>query len=200
MKAKQVKNQLRITQPTLSSYVKQGLIRVTKINPYHYEYNEDDVLKLLGLKKKRKKTICVSYSRVSTFDQKQQLKEQSRRLYEFCTAKGLDLQKQYEDIKSGMNVETREGFFTLLDEVVQGNIGVIVIENKDRLIRFGFELLERFFKYFGATILVVNDTVQNKSYEQELTEDLVAIIHYFSMKMYSHRRKLNKLKKELLQQ
>ena len=65
------------------------------------------------------------------------------------------------------------------------------------MIRFNFDLLEDLFKYFGTKILVLNDTLDNKSYEQELTEDLVSIIHYFSMKSYSHRRKLNKIRKEL---
>ena len=46
-------------------------------------------------------------------------------------------------------------------------------------------------------ILVLNDSVENKTYEQELTEDLISVIHYFTMKSYSHRRKLNKLRKEL---
>lgn len=58
-------------------------------------------------------------------------------------------------------------------------------------------MLEKFFKYFGTNILVLNDSIENKSYEQELPEDLVSVIHYFTMKSYSHRRKLNKLRKEL---
>lgn len=53
------------------------------------------------------------------------------------------------------------------------------------------------FKYFGCKILVLNDILENKTYEQELTEDLISIIHYFTMKNYSHRRKLNKLRKEI---
>ena len=57
--------------------------------------------------------------------------------------------------------------------------------------------IEKFFKYFDTNILVLNDIVDNKSYEQELTEDLISIIHYFTMKSYSHRRKLNKLRKEI---
>ena len=51
--------------------------------------------------------------------------------------------------------------------------------------------------YFGTRILVLNDSLDNRTYEQELTEDLISIIHYFAMKSYSHRRKLNKIRKEL---
>lgn len=66
--------------------------------------------------------------------------------------------------------------------------------------RFGFESFEGFFKYFGCKILVLNDAISNKSYEQELTEDLLSIIHHFSMKSSSYRRKLNKIRKELEQE
>ena len=74
---------------------------------------------------------------------------------------------------------------------------MMVIENRDRLMRFSFEGFEKIFKYFGCTILVLNDKIENKMYEQELADDLISIVHYFIMKSYSHRRKLNKIRKEL---
>ena len=85
----------------------------------------------------------------------------------------------------------------LIREVITGNIELVVIENKDRLVRFGFDILEQIFKYYNTKILVLNDSLENKTYEQELTDDLISIIHYFTMKSYSHRRKLNKIRKEL---
>ena len=91
----------------------------------------------------------------------------------------------------------RKEFQEVLQMIIRGNVELLVIENKDRLVRFGYEILEQIFKYFGTKILVLNDILENKSYEQELTEDLFSIIHYFTMKNYSHRRKLNKLRKEL---
>lgn len=92
----------------------------------------------------------------------------------------------------------RNDFKELLEEVINGKIQFVIIENKDRLCRFGFELIEQLFKYYGTYIIVANDSIQNKTYEQELTDDLLSIIHYFSIKSYSNRRKLNKIKKELL--
>jgi len=199
MKAKEVKKILNISAPTLSRYVKIGLIRANKINPYHYEYLEEDVYKMIGIKKEKKNKINVSYSRVSTSKQKDQLKEQTNRIYNFCISKAIGLDKQYEDIGSGMNFE-RKSFLSVVEETIKGNVELVIIENRDRIVRFGFELLENIFKYFGTKIFVINDELQNKQYEQELTEDLVSIIHYFSMKMYSHRRKLNRIKKELLEE
>jgi len=75
-------------------------------------------------------------------------------------------------------------------------IDKVVIENKDRLARFGFDLLKELFKMHGTEIIVMSE-VDNKSYEQELTDDLISIIHYYSMKSYSHRRQLNNAKKAL---
>jgi predicted site-specific integrase-resolvase len=159
-------------------------------------YDEDSVYAFIGLKKKRNNKKVISYSRVSTQNQKSQLKDQTQRIYNSCISKGLSLDEQIEDIKSGMSFD-RKCFRHLCEEVIRGNVELIVIENKDRLMRFGFEIFEGLFKYFGTKILVLSDEVSNKTYEQELSDDLIAIIHYFSMKSYSHRRKLNKIRKEL---
>lgn len=196
MKANEVLKLLNITRPTLCSYVKRGYIKAVKTPTGMFNYDEDSVLAFIGLKKKKNNTKIVSYSRVSTQSQKNQLTEQTNRLYNYCISKGLDLNEQISDIKSGMSFE-RKGFQNLLTQVIQGKVKLVVIENKDRLVRFGYEIIEGIFKYYGTTILVVNEEIDNKSYEQELTEDLISVIHYFTAKSYSHRRALNKLKREL---
>ena len=161
-----------------------------------YIYDENSVYKMIGLKKQIKKQKIVSYARVSTNAQTPQLKDQSIRIYNCCITKGLKLDIQIEDIESGMSTD-RAGFNRLCEMIIKGEIKLLVIENKDRLVRFGFEMFERFFKYFGCSILVLNDSIDNKTYEQELTEDLISVIHYFTTKSYSHRHKLNKLRKEI---
>lgn len=196
MKANEVLKLLNITRPTLCSYVKRGYIKAVKTPTGMYNYDEDSVLAFIGLKKKKSNTRIISYSRVSAPNQKNQLIEQTNRLYNYCISKGIDLNEQIFDIKSGMSFE-RKGFQNLLTQVIQGKVKLVVIENKDRLVRFGYEIIEGIFKYYGTTILVVNEEIDNKSYEQELTEDLISVIHYFTAKSYSHRRALNKLKREL---
>lgn len=196
MKAKDVLEILQIHRNTLYNYVKEGKIRVIiKANGY-YDYNDDDVYAFIGKRKEKYGTKIISYSRVSTQKQKDQLKSQTQRIYESCISKGIKLDEQFEDIGSGMSSD-RKNFNKICQMIFKGEVDTLIIENKDRLTRFGFDMLEQFFKYFGTSILVLNDSLENKSYEQELTEDLIAIIHYFSMKSYSHRRKLNKLRKEL---
>jgi len=195
MKCKEVLKLLQISRVTLWKYVKEGKIRGEKINN-RYIYNDDDVYKLIGIKKEKKNKINVSYSRVSTQSQKDQLKEQTKRIYESCISRNVNLDEQIEDVKSGMD-GSRKGFNDLLRKIIQGDVELVIIENKDRLVRFGFDVLETIFRYFGTKILVLNDALDNRSYEQELTDDLISIIHYFTMKSYSHRRKLNKMRKML---
>ena len=197
MKAKEVLKILGITRQTLYNYLKQGKVSIkAKYNKNFYEYDDDSVYALIGQKQIKSDRKIVSYSRVSTQNQKEQLKEQTIRIYDSCISRGLTLNKQYEEIKSGMSGD-RPKLQELIREVITGNIELVVIENKDRLVRFGFDILEQIFKYYNTKILVLNDSLENKTYEQELTDDLISIIHYFTMKSYSHRRKLNKIRKEL---
>lgn len=194
MKAKQVLKLLNITRPTLVKYHKTGIIKLDATINKQYIYNDESVYALLGLKKKHHTKINVIYARTSN-PPKKYLDEQINRILNYCTSKGITIDKEFSDVKSGMNF-TRNGFNDLIEEIIKGNVDLVVIENKDRLVRFGFELLENICKYYKTKILVIND-LSDKSYEQELTEDLISIIHYFSMKSYSNRRKLNKIKKEL---
>ena len=198
MKSCEVLEKLGVTRVTLSDYVKKGVIRATKKQNGQYDYDERSVYEFLGQKFERKKKVNISYSRVSTQAQREQLKEQTLRIYNSCIAKGIDLDEQIEDIKSGMDAN-RKGFQKLIEKVIKGEIGLLVIENKDRLTRFNFDTLQIIFRYYGTEIVVLNDSLDNRTYEQELTEDLISIIHYFTMKSYSHhrRRKLNKIRKEL---
>ena len=194
MKAKDVLKILNITRPTLTKYIKENKIKVDSVINGQYVYNDESVYSLIGLKKEKQNRLNVIYARVSN-PPKKYLDEQLKRLINFCSEKGITVDKEYFDIKSGMNFE-RDQFKDLIQEIVKGNIELIVIENKDRLCRFGFDLFNEFCKYFKTKIIVVNE-LSEKNFEQELTEDLISIIHYFSMKSYSHRRKLNKIKKEL---
>lgn len=195
MKAKEVKKILGVTQQTLRSYIKLGKLRIVKINDWHYEYNDEDVYKLIGIKKEKHKRINISYSRVS--NNEFLLKEQSQMIYSYCINKGIDLDKQIEDVSSSMDFN-RKGLKELLQLVIEGRIEYIILENSDRLCRFSFELLEQLFKYYGTKIIVINNEISNRSYEQELTDDLILAIDYFSKKDFVHNDFLNKIKKELI--
>lgn len=194
MKAKEVLNILNITHRTLGTYVKKGLLNPTKINTNHYDYDPEEVFAILG---KNKERYNITYSRVSLPKQKNDLKTQTKRLYEFATSNGYQIKEQIEDVKSGMSFNDRKGFVKLLKKVTNYEVKNVIIEHKDRLVRFGFELIQMLFDKYGTNIIVISDDDTNKTYEQELTDDLLSIIHYYSMKSYSHRRKLNNAAKAL---
>ena len=194
MKAKEVLNILNIGHRTLGTYVKKRLLNPTKINTNHYDYDPEEVFAILG---KNKERYNITYSRVSLHKQKNDLKTQTKRLYDFATSNGYLIKDQIEDVKSGMSFEDRKGFVKLLKKVTNYEVKNVIIEHKDRLVRFGFELVKMLFEKYGTNIIIISDDETNKTYEQELTDDLLSIIHYYSMKSYSYRRKLNNAAKAL---
>ena len=193
MRSKEVRKILGVTARTLTNYVNNGTLHPIKVNSRHYDYDPDEVY---GLIKQYKPKYNLTYSRVSLPKQKNDLESQTKRLYEFAIANGIQIEKQITDIKSGMTFNERKGFNELLDAVLSNEVNTVIIENKDRLCRFGYDLLETVFKKHGTRIIVTSNS-ENKSYEQELTDDLISIIHHYSMKSYSHRRKLNNAEKAL---
>ena len=195
MKSGKVKQILNVTQQTLSNYVAKGILHPVKLSKTHYEYDKDEVYALLG-KNKNNDRIAVTYARVSLPKQKDDLERQIERLYSYAISNGYNISEQFSDIKSGMEFEKRKDFMKLLNMVCENRVKTVIVENKDRLVRFGFNLLKEVFKLHGTEIVVMSD-IPNKSYETELTDDLISIIHYYSMKSYSNRRKLNNVEKAL---
>lgn len=193
MKAKEARRILGVTQKTLNNYIRNGVLHPFVVNSHHYEYDRDEIY---GLIRKPQDRINITYARVSLSKQKNDLKTQNERLYDFSIRNGYAIGKQIEDIKSGMSFGERKGFMKLINLVVNGQVDNVIVENRDRLVRFGFELLKEVFLLHGTNIVVMSET-ENKSYEQELTDDLISIIHYYSMKPYANRRRLHNAEKAL---
>ena len=101
----------------------------------------------------------------------------------------FDSYKLISDIGSGINFK-RQGLITILDSCLQNNIGEVVIAHKDRLSRFGFDLIKLIIEKAGGKITIINDE-QNKSTEQELAEDLLSIIHIYSCRQMGKRKYTN---------
>jgi len=189
MKASEVKNVLRVTQKTINNYIRQGKLHPYALSKTHYEYDDDEVYALIGKGKKERKTV--TYSRVSLRKQKNDLESQQQRIYNWAVNNGYKVDMQLKDIKSGMSFAERKDFQKLISLAATGQLETVIVENRDRLSRFGFEMIESMFEKLGVKIIVISN-VEDKSYEKELTDDLISIIHYYSMKSYSMRRKLHK--------
>ena len=91
-----------------------------------------------------------------------------------------------QDIGSGINFKKR-GLQTILDSCFKRSIGEVVVAHRDRLCRFGFELVKTVIEKSGGTITVIDDQ-QHKSSEQELSEDLLSIVQIYSCKQMERRR------------
>ena len=195
MKAKDVLRILNITHKTLGNYVKNGRLNPVRINSNHYEYDAEEVYAILG---KNKERYNVSYSRVSNRRYKDELKIQTQKLYDFAISNGFQLKEQIEDIKSGLKFSDRKGFVTLLKKVINYEVKNVFVENEDRLTRFGFSLIKLLFEQYGTKIVVLSEEM-NRTYEQELMDDLLHVIEYYSMKPISDKKKLNDAAKALKQ-
>lgn len=185
MKAKEVLELLDITQPTLGTYCKKGLIRYELSPTGKRIYNDDDVYAMLNKGNMRLNYI---YARVSTPEQKNDLSRQVEILNNFCINNGIQVDDVFKDIASGISFDKRKEFFKLLDDVLNYKVAKVVITYKDRLSRVGFELFYHLFKKFGTEIVVASQVGSEKLDSEEIFEEIVSLLHCYSMKMYSKRR------------
>jgi putative resolvase len=135
----------------------------------------------------KKKTIA--YARVSSHDQKEDLERQKKMLELFCSTQGW----QYEivaDLGSGMNYR-KKGLKKLLEEILEGDVGRLVITHKDRLLRFGAELVFAICEAKNVEVLILNKG-EDTSFEEDLAKDVLEIITVFSARLYGSRSHKNK--------
>ena len=185
MKAKEVLDLLQISRKTLHVYSRDGRIRYTVMPNTMYNYNEEDVYKILNKDIKRKTVI---YARVSTSKQKNDLQNQIQQLKQWCFMNGNTISAIYSDIASGISFEKRKGFFEMLDEIMNHKVEKVILTYKDRLSRVGFELFKYLFQKFRTEIIVISEIGDPKLDSEEVFGEIVSLLHCYSMKMYSKRR------------
>ena len=137
----------------------------------------------------------IVFLKVSTHKQKERGdldKQISYILNQVALMNPVDLEV-LSDVGSGLNDE-RKNFKKLLNKIMSGKINRVFILYKDRLTRFGFGQLETICKFFGTEIIVLSENDDDKTIEEELTKDIVSIIHSFSGKLSEMRRKEVKYK------
>lgn len=193
IKAKQVLQLLNISQPTLGHYCKRGLIHYDLTPTGKRIYHDKDVYSILNNGQKRKNYI---YARVSTTSQKSDLANQLESLNNFCMNSGIQVDGVFQDVASGISFENRKQFFELLDDVLEYKVEKVVITYKDRLSRVGFDLFYHLFRKFGTEIVVASQLGSEKLDSEEIFEEIVSLLHCYSMKMYS-KGKVAKIKEAL---
>lgn len=130
------------------------------------------------------------YGRVSSSRQKTtgDLARQLEGLREYCQEQGFQSINSYSDIGSGLN-DRRKGLLRLLRDVAGGKLDVVVVNYRDRLARFGIQVLREFFRSWAVRLEVVHPTIVESSPHAELITDLTAILYSFMGKLYRLRRK-----------
>lgn len=194
--AKEAKQLLHINATTLKSWKDKNILKYKKLSSKKILYDIDSI----SQENKIIDKCDAIYARVSNTKQIDDLQTQIEIVKKYCLSNGIKINKIYKDIASGMN-ENRKEFNILIDDVISGKINKIYISFKDRLTRFGFEYFKNLFAKYDVTIVVLDELEESsKTFQDELTEDLISIIHHFSMKLYSNRRKKFKAIENMLQE
>ena len=182
--AKEAKEYFRINGATLRMWRLNGKLNYKQFSSKKIMYDIDSFEDYCA-----KPKYNVIYARVSTTKQKEDLNRQIEMVKGYAKSNGYKIEKIFKDIASGMN-ENRTEFNLLLRDIFNGNIDTVFISYKDRLTRFGFDYFKHIFEEFGTKIVVLDELEEtNSDFQTELTNDLISIIHHFSMKLYSNRRK-----------
>ena len=131
----------------------------------------------------------VAYARVSSHDQKSDLERQIKVLEMYCAAHGWE-HEVIRDLGSGMNYK-KKGLTTLLDLIIDDQVGRLVLTHKDRLLRFGAELVFAVCEAKHVEVVIINQG-DDRSFEEELASDVLEIVTVFSARMYGARSGKNK--------
>lgn len=184
---------LGVSVKTLQRRDRDGILKANRTPTVRRYYTYDQYLQFKGIQTGNDIRDIVIYARVSTRNQKDDLQNQVEFLKQFCNAKGIIVNQCIEDFGSGLDYN-RKKWNKLLDEVMENKIKSIVISNKDRFIRFGYDWFEKFCEKFKTKIIVVNN--ETLSPNEELVQDIISILHVSSCKLYGLRKYKNQIKED----
>ena len=179
--------ELGVSRDTLRRWEAAGKITVERTPSGHRRY---DLVQLRGFVPSRVSSdrITLAYARVSSQNHKNDLKQQISVLESFCTANDWKFEV-IQDIGSGIN-HRKSGLRKLIQRICQGDVGRIVLTHRDRLLRFGIELIFSLCEHFGTEVLILNASSQAE-FEDEIAEDVLEIVTIFSARLYGSRNDKN---------
>ena len=190
---------LKVSWPTLRRWDSEGVLTPVRTSGRHRRYKMSDIKKFLGenLSENEIETNTirvVTYARCSTFDQKKHgdIDRQSDRLVNYSVRNNYTITDIIKDCGSGLN-DNRKGYIKLCNLVINRKIDKVIIEHRDRLTRFGYDTIERFFNSYGVTIELVDKKVYTET--EELANDMMMLLASFSGKLYSQRARENRKNK-----
>ena len=184
MRAHEFAEQIGVSVETLRRWDRTGKLKAKRTPSNHRYYTEEDLLQAKGFKPISEERLIKVYCRVSSAKQKNELANQKSSMEQFCLARGYAIDEWIEEVGGGLNFK-RQKFLSLIEDALSGKIKIIVIAHKDRLCRFAFDLIEQLLNKRGCQIVVAN--TESLSPQQELVEDLMAVVHCFSCRLYGRR-------------
>ncbi len=179
---------------TLQRWDREGRLKPAARTPGNRRlYTQEQLNRLLNRTPKRERVV-IAYLRVSSQAQKPDLAHQKVALEQFCITRGIAVDEWISEIGGGLNF-MRPKFSEIFDRIIRGELSTLVIAHKDRLARFGYELLEHLCETHDCQIVVLN--TESLSPEQEMVQDLMTIIHCFSSRLYGLRNYRKTIQKAL---
>ena len=191
---KEAMEYLHISKSTIHRWDREGVLVALRTNGGHRRYTKKQLDEVAGLsdetivESKNTETRAVIYARCSTTEQKTRgdIDRQAQRITEYSVKKQYKIVDIIKDCGSGIN-DKRKGFIKLCNLVVNDKVDVVIIEHKDRLTRFQYNLIEFFFSRFNVRIEVTENKQTTET--EELVNDLMMLMTSFSVKLYSNKAK-----------
>ena len=178
---------LGVSVSTLRRWDREGKVSSVRTSGNQRRYD----LNVLLPHRVRQKTDCcktLAYARVSSHDQKEDLERQKQVLELYCAHQGW-MFEVISDLGSGMNYH-KKGLKRLLNEVLEGCVARLVVTHKDRLLRFGAELVFAICEAKNVEVVILNSG-EDTTFEEDLAKDVLEIITVFSARLYGSRSRKN---------
>ena len=175
---------LGVTPKTLRLWEKEGRIASKRTEGGHRRYDPADLIK-----GGTENNLTLAYARVSSIDQKDDLKRQEIVLESYCASKGYQFEI-ISDLGSGLNYK-KKGLVKLIKMICSEQVDRLVLTHKDRLLRFGAELIFTLCEHFGVEVVMINRS-EDSTFEEDLSKDVMDIITVFSARIYGSRSHKNK--------
>lgn len=192
---------LGISLNTLREYGDSGKLKETRTAGGHRRYLLSDIQKLQGIEEPVSTLVrACCYCRVSSNDQKQHgdLERQKLRVLEHCSKQGYVVEHILVEVCSGMKAK-RPKLDKLYELVSTHKIDVVVIEHKDRLARFMFDVFKAFFASHNVEIIFVEQDLP-KTFENELVSDIMSLMTSFTATLHSRRKRQSKEYRKRMEQ
>ena len=185
-----------VSQETLRRWEKTGKIQVERTPRGHRRYDLSKSSTARSQKLNSAKNT-LGYARVSSHDQKEDLIRQIQVLEQFCSTNGW-VYEIIQDLGSGLNFQ-KKGLKKLLESICSEKIDRLVLTHKDRLLRFGSELIFSLCEQFGIEVVIMNQAAETR-FEDDLVQDVLEIITVFSARLYGARSRKNQKLLQTLKQ